>query len=270
MKSTQRVSAPLQPYICFRNRQGTEVGFPNAACYSSHSVGGFTSHSSSSSTWKYALVTSAVNVKRRLGTQVVDDASRARSGARRKHIVHCFNTLELSRKKMCTDSVSPVVRSPACCHSLLAESCVHIHHHVHSTFCESCEFFQLGLRRLLNLRMVNKKVQQLSNVFMAVDILCTVLIFNSRYCDSSHCHTPNVHLRAFTRGCLACGGTSSVVGSAARLFGVDDLIRALGVGNTVDVSTTRTFEPSQSAVDFQNWSELELHVLRNPTRRLCR
>ena len=120
MKSTQHVPARLRPYNFSRNRQNTEVGFPNAACYSSHSVGGFASHSSSSSMWKYALVTSAMNVIRRLGTQVVDDASRARSGARRKHIVHCFTTLELSRNKSCTDSVSPVVRSPACCHSLLA------------------------------------------------------------------------------------------------------------------------------------------------------
>ena len=60
-----------------------------------------------------------------------------------------------------------------------------------------------------------------------------------RNCDSSQDHTPHVH---FTRGCFACGGTSSVVGSAARLVGVDDLIRAfgVGVGNTLDMKNIRT------------------------------
>ena len=62
-----------------------------------------------------------------------------------------------------------MVQIPACRHSLLAESCAHVHHLVHSKFCESVKFFQLGLRRLLGLRIVNKRVQQFSSVFEAVE-----------------------------------------------------------------------------------------------------
>ena len=104
-----------------------------------------------------------------------------------------------------------------------------------------------SLRRLLSLRIVNKRVQQFSSVFMAV---CR------RTLHGPHLQIPDIATPAsFTlrtsicelspRGCFACGGTSSVVGSAAHLVGVDDLIRAfgVGVGNTVDVSTTGTFAP---------------------------
>ena len=78
----------------------------------------------------------------------------------------CFVTLD----KPCSDSVFPVVQTPACCHSLLAESCVHIHNLAHSKFCESFKFLHLGFRRLLNLRIVNKSVQQFSSAFVAVEV----------------------------------------------------------------------------------------------------
>ena len=54
------------------------------------------------------------------------------------------------------------------------------HYLVHSKFCESVEFRQFGLRRLLGLRLVNKRVQQFSSVFTAVDVLCRVLIATFR------------------------------------------------------------------------------------------
>ena len=65
---------------------------------------------------------------------------------------------------------------------------------------------------------------------MTVEVLCRNLIYR---------------FQLSPRGCFACGGTSSVVGSAARLVGVDDLIRAFGVGvsNAVDVGTTGTCAP---------------------------
>ena len=68
--------------------------------------------------------------------------------------------------------------------SPLPESNVKVHSLVHSKLCES------GLRRLFSLRVINKRVQHFSK-------LCRVLILSSRYRDSSHCHTPNVHVRAF-------------------------------------------------------------------------
>ena len=58
---TQRVPERLQPYNCFRSRQSTEVGFPNAACCPSHSAGP-RDILRPRPTWKYALVTSVVNV----------------------------------------------------------------------------------------------------------------------------------------------------------------------------------------------------------------
>ena len=135
-------------------------------------------------------------------------------------------TLELSCNKSRSDSVFPVVQIPACCQSLLAESRVHIHYLVHCKFCESFKFLQLGLRRLLSLRLVSKRV--LSN-----------------YSAGSSSSVPDIVTPATitlrTSICeLSPRGTSNVVGSAARLVGVDDLIRAFGVavGNTVDVGTT--------------------------------
>ena len=72
------------------------------------------------------------------------------------------------------------------------------------------EFLQLGLRRLLGLRIV------VSSVFVAVLRRAPHFQFQI--------------LRPSPRACFACGGTSSVVGPAARLVGVGDLIRAFGVG----------------------------------------
>ena len=119
-------------------------------------------------------------VIRLLETQVVDDASRARSRARRTHKIHGFVTLELSRNKSCSGSDFPVVQIPACCRWLLAERRVKTHYLAHSKFCESVEPPQFGLRRLLSFRIVNKSVQQFSSVFTAVDVLCRVLIATFR------------------------------------------------------------------------------------------
>ena len=80
--------------------------------------------------------------------------------------------------------------------------------------------------------------QQFSNAFVTVEEVCRVLILSSRYCDSSRCQTPNVHLRAFASR-MPCLCTSSAVGSAARVVGVDDQIWAFGI----DVGTTGTFAP---------------------------
>ena len=128
---------------------------------------------------------------RLLETQVVDDASRARSRAGRKHntsyvVSSPLNTLATNRALI----PSFLWSIPACCHSLLAEGCAHILDLVHSKLFEPVEFLQLGLRPLLSLRNINKRVQQFSSVLMAVELLCRVLILSSRYCDSSHYHTP--------------------------------------------------------------------------------
>ena len=101
---------------------------------------------------------------------------------------------EFSCDESCSDSVHSVVQIPAFRHSLLPESHVQIHGLVHTKLCESVELCQHSLRRFLSLRIVNKTVQQVSNVFVTVD----VLILKSRYRNSSHRHAPSVHLRVFT------------------------------------------------------------------------
>ena len=149
------------------------------------------------------------------------------------------------RNKSCSDPVFPVIQIPASCHSLLAEGCIHIHHLAHSNFCESLEFLQLGLRRLLSLRIVNKRSSNSPR-----------FSWLSKYSSGSSSSVPDIvtpsifiHRTSICelspRGCFACGGTASAVGSAARLVGVDDQTRAfgLGVGNAVNTGTTETLAP---------------------------
>ena len=149
-------------------------------------------------------------VIRLLETQVVDDVSRARSRASREHIVHCFVTLELSRDDSRSDSVFSAVQIPACRHSLLPESNVHVHGLVHSKLCESVRFCQIGLRRLLSLRIVNKRIQQFSCVFVAVEVLQ----------PPSYSERPSASLGLADALPVEARPVSSVVRSAARLVGV--------------------------------------------------
>ena len=185
MKSTQRVPARLRPYNRFRQCGLLFQQF---------------------SRWVHVIFFVIVHVESRIGhfccgcvvrlleAQVVDDASCARSRAWREHIIHCFVTLEPSRDESCSDSVFSAVQIPACRHSLLPESNVQVHGLIHSQICESGRVLQFGIRPSSAL---SRKGSSNSSVFVTVDVLCRVLILSSRYRDSCHRHTPNVHLRAF-------------------------------------------------------------------------
>ena len=186
MKSTQRVPARLGPNNCFRNRQSSEIEFSNKACCFS-----------SSTTWRHGLVTSVVNVRYDFETQIVEDASHARSRAWSGHNKHCLVTNEFCCDESCSGSVHSMVQIPTCHHSLLLENHAQIHGLVHSTLCKWIELCQLDLRRLLFVRVVNKTVQQFSNVFVTVEVLSKILILNSRYRNFNHRHAPNVHLPTF-------------------------------------------------------------------------
>ena len=186
MKSTQRFPARLGPYNCFGNRQSTKIEFSNAACCFS-----------SSSTWKYGLVTSVVNVR----YDFLKLSRRRRVPCSESSLERTQRTLsrhnEFSCDESCSGSVHSVVQIPTCHHLLLPENHVQIHGLVHSTLCKWIELCQLGLRRLLFVRVVNKTVQQFSNVFVTVEILSKNLILNSRCRNFNHRHAPNVHLRTF-------------------------------------------------------------------------
>ena len=165
------------------------------------------------------LVTSVVNVRHdllRLKKSMTRPVIGVELGANTLYLVP--SPFEFSCDESCSDSVHSVVQIPAFRHSLLPESHVQIHGLVHTKLCESVELCQPGLRRFLSLRIVNKTVQQVSNVFVTVD----VLILKSRYRNSSHrsscSERPSASLHS--SGCFACGCTSNLVSSAARLVSV--------------------------------------------------
>ena len=132
-------------------------------------------------------------------------------------------------------------------------------------FCESVESFPFGLRRLFSLRVVSKRVQQFSGIFVIVEVLCRVLILSSRYRDSSHRHTPHVHLRAFASRTLClwrhvqCRGFSCSLGRCSRPEA--ELSESPSAKQSVRALQELSLT-SRSAVHFQNWSELELEYPR--------
>ena len=128
--STQRVPTRLQPQNCFRIRQSTEVGFTRCGLLF-QPLG----------RWVHVPFFVLVHVEVRVGhvccegvirlleTQEVDDASGARSRARRTSYIASSLLFSL---ESCSDAVSSVVQIAVCRHSLLADSCVHVHSLVHS------------------------------------------------------------------------------------------------------------------------------------------
>ena len=118
-------------------------------------------------------------------------------------------------------SVLSVVSVPTCFRSLLPESNMQVHSFVHSKLCKSVKHFQLNLlpfSALSTRGSCNSPASSLSTKYSAgssssvphMAIQDTVILRTS-ICGSSPC------------GCFACEGTSSVMDSAGRLVGVDDL-----------------------------------------------
>ena len=264
MKSTQRVPARLGPYNCYRSRQSTEV--ESSQCGQLFQ---------SLSRWVRVTFFVLVHVEVRVGhvccervvrlleAQVVHDASSARSRARRKIIVHCFVTLELPRDKTCCDSVLLVVQIPACCHSLLA--------------CPQSRSLQI-LRVVQVPSAWPSSPPQSPNCQQEGSSNSPASSWLSKYPAGSSSSVPNIVTPATVilrtsirepshRGCFACGGTSSIVGSAARLVGVVDLSWAFGVtvGNTVTAGTFASHRclPLTSRICLSLSSDIR--VLRNST-----
>ena len=122
------------------------------------------------------------------------------SPARREHITHCFrqplNSLATNRALIPSLPASP---DPSA--SSLASS---REQRAHVPRSRTIQILRVG--RVLSVWpssppqspcIVNKRVQQFPSVFVAVEVLCRIPNLRSRYRDSGHCHTPNVHLRAF-------------------------------------------------------------------------
>ena len=205
-------------------------------------------------------------VTRLLEAQVVDDASRARSRARRKHTAHCFITLELSQNKSFSDSIFPAVQNPACCHSLLAAVCISTISYTPNSASRVPSAWPSSPPQSPHCR------QQFSDICVTVEQIFGVLIFISRYCDSSHYQTPNVHLRAFTSWMwrqVECRGFSCSLGRCRRheLSFRSYHRQHNRCGHNKNICTHHSLRLTSGTGLILS---LIIHVLRNSTRSLCR
>ena len=119
----------------------------------------------------------------------------------------------------CSDSVLSAVQIPACRRSLLPESNVQVHGLIHSKSASRSSSFSLAF---VASSALSRRGSSNSPVFVTVDVLSRVLILSSRYRDSCHRHTSNVHLRAFASLTLClwrhvqCRGFSCSRGRCSR------------------------------------------------------